>query len=236
VNSDRIAPWFLGKTVVVVGGTGSIGAAVARYLGEGGANAIVAAQDVIEDEQPAPTSRFHVDISVEKSVVSFFGLLDDLGVQVNALVNAAGVGIFKRTDQITAADWEYVMNSNAAGVFYCFREVLKRMPVLGGGRIVSIGSISTEVALPQNALYAASKACVKTMSRSINEEFKDMNIRSSVIHLGAVSSRVWDSRPEFDRASMLSPMDVAGTVAYILSLPLNVRLDEVTIMPSKGIV
>jgi len=231
MNFNMMTPWFQGKNVVIVGGTGSIGRAIVGYLAESGARTVTAADDVTEDAE----SRLHADISSEGGVLSLFERLDARGVTVHALVNAAGVGVFKRSDELTAADWERVMSVNAAGVFYCCREALRRMQKAGGGRIVSIGSISTEMALPENALYAASKGCVKTLSGVMNEEFKGANIRSSVIHLGAVSSRVWDSRPEFDRADMLSPADVARTVGYILSLPLNIRVDEVTMTPAKGI-
>jgi NAD(P)-dependent dehydrogenase (short-subunit alcohol dehydrogenase family) len=224
-----IEPWFSGRTVIVVGGTGSIGSAIARRLEGDGAHVIIAANDVTEEDG----NRMRADISTDAGVVSLFERLDEH--KVHALVNAAGVGVFKKSDEFSGDDWEFVMNTNAAGVFYCCREAIRRMRGAGGGRIVSIGSISTEVALPENALYAASKACVKTLSRVINEEYKDANIRSSVIHLGAVSSRVWDSRPEFDRVSMLSPADVAHMVSYILALPLNIRIDELILTPSKGI-
>lgn len=235
MNRNANVPSFLAETILVIGGTGSIGKAIACHLAQCGANTLIAAKDVCEDEELFHQTRFCVDISVESSVVSLFERLDARGFQIQALVNAAGVGVFKRMDQITAADWAHVMNTNATGTFYCCREALRRMVPTGGGRIVSIGSIATEVALPSNALYAASKACIKAMFRVMNEEYKDANIRSTTIHLGAVSSSVWDSRPEFDRDSMLSPLDVARMVAHILSLPLDIRVDEITLTPSKGV-
>jgi 3-oxoacyl-[acyl-carrier protein] reductase len=230
-----------GKVVVVTGGTSGIGRAIAQSMAAAGAMVWAVGRRVsLPYSIPTPllggeVREAHIDVTQENSIQSFFEHIDRTSGRVDVLVNNAGIGVFKPAVEITLAEWDAVIRTNLTGAFLCSREVFLRMRQQGGGRIIMISSVADHVALAGNAAYGASKAGLRSLAHVLNEEGKSSNIRTSVVSPGAVSTDIWEGRDGFDRAEMLCPQDVADTVLDIARRPLHVRIDEVRIMPSKGI-
>ena len=223
------APPFPSQTVLVTGGTKGIGNAIAAHLSGLGARVFAAAIDA-----PPP---LQLDVRSEQSVDSLFRHIESAGCALTSLIHCAGVGVFKPIADLSLADWDLVLSTNLTGAFLCTRAAIRHMLARsnGGGRIVHIGSVADHTPLAANGAYGSSKAGLRMLTQVTNEECALHGIRATLLSLGAVYTDVWASRPEFDKADMLSPADVAGVVAGILSQPPHVRVDELTVKPPKGI-
>jgi NAD(P)-dependent dehydrogenase (short-subunit alcohol dehydrogenase family) len=168
-------------------------------------------------------------------VQNLFQHIEDSGANLHSLVHCAGVGVFRTLAELTLDEWNYVISTNLTGAFLCTRAAIRHMKPRGGGRIIHIGSVAGETPLTANGAYGTSKAALSMLTKIINEEHKADGIRGTLLRLGAVFTDVWGSRPEFSRTDMLSVEDVASTISHVLSQPPHVRVDEIVVMPSKGI-
>jgi NAD(P)-dependent dehydrogenase (short-subunit alcohol dehydrogenase family) len=218
------------RNAIVVGGTGEIGKAVISGLRAEGLRVVCASNDV-KHETP---DDMRVDVTDEASVVSLFERAEKELGSIDLLINCAGVGVVAPLEDISAQDWRRTIDVNLTGAFLCSREAFKRMKARGG-RHIHIGSVSDHLALPDNAAYAASKHGVRGLTGILNEEGKAHSIRATLISLGAVYTSFWHSRPEFSPADMLSVDEVAQTIWEIARKPLNVRVDEIRLLPPKGV-
>jgi NAD(P)-dependent dehydrogenase (short-subunit alcohol dehydrogenase family) len=219
------------RNAIVVGGTGEIGRAVTAKLRAEGLRVVCAANDVKQETSDA----LRFDITDEASVASLFERAEQALGPIGVLINCAGVGVFTSIAETSVQDWRKTLEVNLTGAFLCSREAFNRMKPRGGGRIIHIGSISDHLTLPMNASYAASKHGVRALTGVLNEEGKEFAIRATLISLGAVYTSFWHSRPGFSPADMLSVDDVAQSIWEIARKPLNVRVDEIRLLPPKGV-
>ncbi|NVJ22104.1 MULTISPECIES: SDR family oxidoreductase [Myxococcus] len=220
-----------GRNVIVVGGTGDIGQAVTRKLRAEGLRVLCAANDVATETADA----VHVDVTREDSVVAMFDKAEAALGPISVLVNCSGVGVFTSLENLSLEDWRRSLEVNLTGTFLCAREAFRRMKPRGGGRLIHIGSVSDHLTLPMNGAYAASKHGVRGLTGVLNEEGKALGIRATLVSLGAVYTSFWKSRPEFSPEDMLSVDDVAQCIWEISTKPLNVRVDEVRLVPPRGV-
>jgi NAD(P)-dependent dehydrogenase (short-subunit alcohol dehydrogenase family) len=219
------------RNVIVFGGTGAIGKAVIEKLRAEGLRVVCAANDVAQ-ESP---EQMRVDITDEASVASLLDRAEQALGPIGVVVNCAGVGVFTSLEDTSVQDWRRTLEVNLTGAFLCSREAFKRMKTRGGGRLIHIGSISDHLTLPMNGSYAASKHGVRALVGVLNEEGKPHSIRATLLSLGAVYTDFWKTRPEFSPADMLSLQDVAQSIWEIASKPVNVRVDELRLLPPKGV-
>jgi NAD(P)-dependent dehydrogenase (short-subunit alcohol dehydrogenase family) len=213
--------------VLVTGGTHGIGQAVVERLSESGVQVLGAAIDA-----PPP---LQVDVRSEQSVDDLFQSIEGSGRNISAMVHCAGVGIFKPLSELSLDDWNFVVSTNLTGAFLCTRAAIRHMLPRGGGRIVHIGSVADHTPLPSNGAYGCSKAGLRMLTQIINAEHKLNGIRATLLSLGAVYTDIWKSLPQFSPSDMLSVQDVASIIAGILANPPHVRVDELLVVPPKGI-
>ncbi|WP_434380955.1 SDR family oxidoreductase [Melittangium boletus] len=219
------------RNAIVVGGTGEIGQAVLGRLRAEGLRVVGASNDV-----PRATSEaLPVDVTDEASVAGMFDQVERTLGPVHLLVNCSGVGVFAPILELSVQDWRKTIDVNLTGAFICAREAFKRMKAAGGGRIIHMGSVSDHLTLLDNAAYAASKHGLRGLTGVLNEEGKPHSVRATLLSLGAVYTSFWHARPEFSPADMLSMEDVAQTIWEVARKPLNVRVDELRLLPPKGV-
>jgi NAD(P)-dependent dehydrogenase (short-subunit alcohol dehydrogenase family) len=222
---------FEGKAAIVTGGSGGIGSAICRRLGEEGARVVVAAtrQDAVDAAADqvkaagAPDAFGMVcDVSDEaaveataKACVERFGRLD-------VVVNNAGLMTFKPLADFTEDDWLKVLSVDLMGAMHFTRQAFHRMPQ--GGAIVNIASVHAVMTTPNVAPYAASKAALLSLTRSAAIEGKAQGIRANVILPGAIDTPMLWSNPNLKSgAEKLDPKDVgkpehiAGATAFLAS-------------------
>jgi NADP-dependent 3-hydroxy acid dehydrogenase YdfG len=106
-----------------------------------------------------------------------------------------------------------------------------------GGRIINIGSVAEHYNLVGNSAYASTKSALKTLSHIAGEEWKSDKIRSTYVMLGPTQSSDWSRKDEentsSERYSLLSTSEVAEVVLWVSTLPLTVRMDEISVTPEN---
>jgi NAD(P)-dependent dehydrogenase (short-subunit alcohol dehydrogenase family) len=159
------------KTVVVTGAARGIGKATADLFASRGHS--VARLDLEPGEQIT-----QVDVSDESAVNAAFKKLE----RVDILVNNAGIAVRKNSFDISAEEWDRVLDVNLRGLFLCSRAAARRMKEQGGGAIVNLASImGLSGGLYPNPAYQASKGAVVNLTRALALEFAPFNITVNAV-------------------------------------------------------
>lgn len=166
-----------------------------------------------------------------QAVVSDFG-----GVDI--LVNNAGMGYTGLLSETSLPDWQKVLDLNLTSVFQCILGVLPTMRSANRGTIINIASIAGKQAFANWGVYCVSKAGLISLTQTFAQEERGSGIRVTAICPGAVNTEIWDTETvnaDFDRSKMLKPEMVADSILYTALLPQAVVIDELTLMPSAGV-
>ncbi len=233
-----------GQAAIVTGAGRGIGRAVALALAREGAAVAVAARTRSEIEAVAEEIRsrgaralpVQADVTREGSVAELVARTLAEFNRLDVLVTAAGSAAFGPVIDSKLDEWESMMAVNLRGVFLACRAVLAPMVGRRRGTIINIVSVAAKRAVPGCAAYTASKHGVLGFTQALAEEVRPHGIRVGAICPGAVNTRLWDSVPDPpDRSLMLRPEDVAETAVLMASLPPRAALEDLTILPSAGI-
>ena len=209
-----------GATVVLVARTRQELAATAAAIRESGGSALAIPADVANDGA--------VEAMVEQAYA-------ELG-RIDTLVTAAGTASFGPVIGTKPTEWDTMLMVNLRAVMVCCRAVLPMMVRQRRGTIINIASVAAQRPIPGAAVYTATKAGVVGFSRVLAEELRSDGVRVGVLVPGAVDTPLWDSIPQGpDRSRMLRPQDVARAVVLMASLPPGASLEELTLLPSGGI-
>ena len=223
------------KIALVTGGSRGIGRAVCLELAREGANVVVcyagraeAAQKTAADCRAMGVKALAIqaDVAEEAAVQSLFAQTLEAFGRVDILVNSAGItrdGLMMRMSQ---ADFDAVVDTNLKGTFLCMKAAARPMVKQRYGRIVNLSSV---VGLHGNAgqvNYAASKAGVIGMTKSLAQELAGRGVTVNAVAPGFIDTDMTAAMPEAARQSMLSaipagrpgtPEDVAKAVAFLAS-------------------
>lgn len=225
---------FEGKTAIVTGAGRNVGAAIAHRLAEEGARVAVvdldegrgtAVAQKINVEHPGAAQWFSCDVSdseqVQKLVADVVASLGSVDVLVNNVaITDRGVSVLDLEEDT----WHEVVKVCMDSVFLCSKYVGRQMVAAGnGGAIVNIGSTSGYRARVNATAYAAAKAAVLSLTRSMAAQLGEYGIRVNTVVPNKVGSPVGrDVEPEGrKRDNVLNrgavPSDIANAVAFIAS-------------------
>lgn len=187
-----------GRAALVTGGSRGLGLGMALALAHAGADVALAARtpdqlaaaaELLRSQTGRKAVTLPTDVSQMEDVrsmimetVARFGRLD-------ILVNGAGVNIRKPADAFDEEDWERLMAVNLKSVFFACQEAARAMRPLGKGKIINLGSLSFEIAVPNVALYATSKGGMRQLTKSLAIEWAKDRINVNAIAPG----RFWTS-------------------------------------------
>ena len=222
-------------TAVVTGGSGGIGRAIAVALGAQGGRVAVgwstgeegAAKTVIDIEGAGGQAMtVHIDVTQPESVDAAFGRVEEAWGQVGVLVNNAGVtgdGLLMR---MSDEQWATVVRTNLDGAFHTIRRALPGMVRARAGRIVNVGSVAGITGSAGQANYAAAKAGLVGLTRSVARELAPRSITCNLVAPGPIATAMLDALPEARRHELAAsvplgrlgePDEVAGVVAFLCS-------------------
>jgi NAD(P)-dependent dehydrogenase (short-subunit alcohol dehydrogenase family) len=224
------------KTAVVIGGTSGIGRAIAHGLADAGANVVASSRRVEEVEKTAneieekgrKTLRITSDVSDKTTLQN---LLDECVKEfgkVDILVNSAGVTKRTPTLDLLEDEWNWIMETNLTGTLRACQIFGKHMVENGYGRIINIASLSTFVALYEVAAYAASKAAVASLTKSLAIEWSQHGVNVNAIAPGvfktALNTQLLDSTERGKEFLTRTPMkrfgkveELAGAAVFLAS-------------------
>jgi 3-oxoacyl-[acyl-carrier protein] reductase len=223
------------RTALVTGGSGGIGAACADALAAAGHRVAVgygtsagAADKVVEAIERAGGTAMavHADVTDPRAVDGAFAAIESAWGPVELVVNAAGANRDKLTVQLGDDDWRYTLDTDLSGPFHVVRRALRPMIRARYGRIVNVSSIVAATGSPGQANYAAAKAGLVGLSRSVAREVASRGITVNVVEPGPVTTPMTDALPEARRQALAdatamgrfgTPHEVAAVVAFLCS-------------------
>jgi 3-oxoacyl-[acyl-carrier protein] reductase len=182
------------RTVLVTGGNRGIGLAIARSFAEAGDRVVVTHRS---GEPPEGLDGVRCDVTDSASVDAAFTEAEEiLGGPVEVLVANAGVTKDGLLMRMPDEDWDTVVDTNLAGAFRCARRASKGMIRLRRGRIILISSVVGLYGGPGQANYAASKAGLVGLARSITRELGGRGITANVVAPGFIETDMTAALPE----------------------------------------
>src|SRR5437763_4789568 len=201
-----------GRTALVTGGSRGIGRAVALALADEGADVAVnyvsseaAAKDVVEQIRKMGRRAMLAQADVGDFPDTFRmaqDVLRELG-RLDILVNNAGINSDKTFVKMDHASWRKVLAINLDGVFNCTKVFIDSMLARGYGRIVNITSVIGQIGNFGQANYAASKAGVTAMTKSLAKELAAKGITINAVAPGFTETEMVDALPEKVRNKLL---------------------------------
>ncbi|MGA9062750.1 MAG: glucose 1-dehydrogenase [Terracidiphilus sp.] len=211
-----------GKTAVVTGGTSGIGRAIAIGLAEAGADVVATGRRQQQMEEVAAeieargrkTLRQTADVCDRASLERLLAVMLEKFGKVDILVNCAGIA--KRTPTLEASEdeWRDILNTNLIGTLRTCQIFGRPMLERGYGRIINIVSLTSFVAFTEVAAYAASKAALASLTRSLAVEWSKKGVMVNAIAPGVyrtdINAKLLDSTPRGQEILMRTPMGRYG--------------------------
>ena len=157
---------------------------------------------------------------------------------IDILINNAGMGYTGTLSETPLSDWLQVINLNLTSVFQCIIGILPMMRDRGRGTIINVASVAGQQPFPNWGAYSVSKAGLIALSKTFAQEERAHGIRVTAICPGAVNTGLWDTETvhvNFDRSAMLTPEIVAQSILHTALLPQQAVVEELTLMPSAGV-
>lgn len=222
-----------GKNAIVTGASRGIGRAIALSLADAGANVLVnytsREADALEvagaiREKGRNSLIFQADVANYEQVSAMVKAAVDNFGGVDILVNNAGITRDNLIPRIKEEDWQAVLDTNLKGAFNCIKAVTRPMLKARRGRIINISSVVGITGNGGQANYAASKAGLIGLTKSVAREFGSRNITANVVAPGFIATEMTEAMTEESRAKMLAgislgrlgiPPEVAALVVFL---------------------
>lgn len=230
-----------GKTALVTGSGRGLGYSYAKGLANAGARVIL--NDLNEDVLSSAVANLQAegfqalgkifDVSSEEQVSQVFEELDRDGIHVDIVINNAGIQYRKPMVELELESWKKVIDINLNSVFIVSRQAAKRMIEKGtGGKIINIGSLTSEAARATVSPYTAAKGGVKMLTKAMSAEWAQYNIQANAIGPGYIltdMNAALIENKEFDSWVKASnptqrwghPDELIGTAVYLSSSASN---------------
>jgi len=226
-----------GKTAIVTGGNRGIGFAIAKGLGTAGASVVIANRRPEEGERAAESLKnvgihslaIPTDVSKKSSVADLVAkVTKDFG-KIDILVNSAGVILRGPVEDFSEEDWDYIVDINLKGIFFCCQLVGKEMIPRRKGKIINISSNVSEVIQPGRSVYAVSKAGVSHLTRAFALEWAKYNINVNAVGPGPtiteLNKKFFEENPDdlqerinsIPMGRMGDPSDHVGAAIFLAS-------------------
>ena len=219
-----------GRTALVTGSTRGIGRAIAQTLSECGANVAVVGRDAAKAEMVASTLKsakgFACELTDPEAVVGLVEEVEKAFNGIDILVNNAGITKDNLLMRLKDEDWDQVLAANLKAAFITTRAATRGMMKRRWGRVINIASIVGLVGNKGQANYAASKAGLIGLTKSVAKELASRNILANVVAPGFIETDMTAEMAAAARDTLAkqiplerlgTPSDVAGVGAFLAS-------------------
>src|ERR687894_298332 len=221
-----------GKVAVITGASSGIGEATAEALAAEGAAVVVAARR--EDRLADLVGRIEegggrvlaavCDVTDEGQAHGLIRKAEEEFGSVDILVNNAGVMLLSTVGKGLSGQWRNMFDVNVMGLLYATDAAVETMKRQGGGHLVNISSVAgRKVTRDSSGVYAGTKHAVGAISEGLRQELLEDNIRVTVVEPGAVEMEL----------EILQAEDIANAIAYAVTQPDRVSVNEILIRPTQ---
>jgi NADP-dependent 3-hydroxy acid dehydrogenase YdfG len=239
-----------GKVALVTGASSGIGAACAFAIAEAGATVAVCARradrlaQLVERIEAAGGKAIALtgDMAVEADAVK---AVEDTVAQlgrIDILINSAGIMDSGGMENANLDRYRQTIDINLMGTVYTCAAAIPHMLKQGVGDIINISSLAGRKGGPMTSSYSASKHAVNAMTDGLRQEVGNRNIRVSIFMPGATRSEVGDSIPDpnwraaiqahVSKDGVVEAEESASVVVFMLSMPRNVNISEISVRPT----
>jgi gluconate 5-dehydrogenase len=230
-----------GRTALITGSTRGIGYALAQGLAQSGAKVIVNSRKI--DDVTAAVAKLKAmgldvdgaafDVADEASVEAAFDGFDARAINIDILINNAGIQHREPMVDVSLANWQRVIDTNLTAAFITGRVAARRMIARkAGGKIINIGSLTSEAARATVAPYTVAKGGIKMLSKAMAAEWAQFNIQANSIGPGYIVTDMNEAlvnNPTFDAWVKSSnpaqrwgrPDELVGTAIFLASTASN---------------
>jgi NAD(P)-dependent dehydrogenase (short-subunit alcohol dehydrogenase family) len=238
-----------GRTAVVIGGTSGIGRAIAHGLADAGANVVCSSRRAEQVEAAAceieskgcRSLRITTDVSDRASIENLLTEAKSAFGKVDILVNSAGRTKREPTLDVDDETWNGILETNLSGTLRACQLFGRHMIENGNGRIINIASLSSFVSLFEVAAYAASKAAVASLTKSLAVEWAKHGVNVNAIAPGvfrtALNQQLLDETPRGQEFLTRTPMgrfgrveELAGAAVFLASEAASYVTGEVLVV------
>jgi len=213
------------QVVMVTGGTGALGRAVARHFLQAGATVHLTRRGDLQGLERYLGDAFsraqlhEVDVTAEASVNRWFEAVEAARGRIDVLVNVAGGFAYAPIAQTELATWERMLALNATSAFLCSRAAVRVMAPRGYGRIVNVSSApALSHGAANMSAYVASKAALTLFTESLAKELVRTGITVNAVVPSVIDTP--DNRqaqPKADTSTWLQPEEIAAVVGFLAS-------------------
>jgi len=240
-----------GKVAVVTGASSGIGEATALALARAGAAVALGARrkdrlDALAERISGEGGRAHVravDLTDESDAAAFIQEAHDELGGLNILVNNAGVMLLGPVAGADTAEWRQMIEINLLGLLWCTHAAFPLMAQGGGGDIVNLSSVAGRRATAGGAVYNMTKFGVHAFSEALRQEALHSKVRVTVVAPGFVETELQghNTNPLVQQGvtkmrdqigEVLQADDIAGAIAFAVSQPAHVCINELLVRPT----
>ena len=226
------------KIILIIGATGSIGSKTAKLLAAGGAQLFIAGRNkekliALAKEVNLPSDKiFPFDICNPQDIDALKDYFFSQYTSIDVLINAAGIGVIKPMDELSADEFTRTINTNLTGPFLVLKSFLPKMKENKKGLVIHIPGILGKVPMAGSTAYSASKYGLVGMLQSVREEIKRTEIRITNLFLGGVDTAFWDSIDlRIQRDKMIIAGEAAKAIWFLCQQPASGVVSEMVIQP-----
>jgi NADP-dependent 3-hydroxy acid dehydrogenase YdfG len=228
------------KTILITGASKGIGKELALLLAKENNNLGLVARsekelEKIQKEVQNLGSKcliFSGSVSNTDLVQNAVNQMSETFGGIDFMINNAGFGVFKRTEEISVEEWDEIYETNVKGTFLFSKAVLPAMKNAHAGHIINIASDVAKRVFDGGSLYCSSKYAQDAFSMALRKEVREHGIKVSVVYSGLVDTMFHtDPQGHESHNQWLKPTDMANTIYYIMAQPKHVVIDELMIHP-----
>lgn len=237
-----------GKVILITGASSGIGEATARLLAGYGAKVMLGARRAEKLEALTTEIRSaggiaeyrKLDVTDSEDMEDFFAHAETTFGRIDVVVNNAGVMPLSNLEDRKIEEWNRMIDVNIRGVLHGIASGLPVMRRQGGGQFVNVASIGAYEVTPTAAVYCATKYAVRAISEGLRME-TEREIRVTLVSPGVTESELADSisderarevMREYRRIA-LPARTIAEAIAYAISQPEGVDVNELTVRPAQ---
>ena len=237
------------KVVIITGASSGMGEAAAKHLATLGATVVLGARrgDKIENmaKDIQETGGKALAVAMDVTNLEQVKNLVDTAVQkfgrIDVILNNAGIMPLSPMDRINVEEWNTMIDVNIKGVLNGIAAVLPYMKEQKFGQIINTSSVAGHKVFSGSAVYSATKYAVRALTEGLRMEVKPYNIRTTIVCPGAVKTELLEhiSEADIQQANKdyvgevgISPDSFARVIAFAISQPADVDINEVIFRPT----